>query len=210
MFQQTISTEQLDVLIKLSELIRKTDGFYLAGGTALALRLGHRKSYDFGFFTFSNFDTPYYENLIKLNFNGRVTSLSEDTVNGLIKDIGISFFKYPYKLIRSTESYQNIDLASLEDLASMKFSAVMRRNTKRDFYDLYELFKIFQLPELKNFMLEKYKKNGSSFYHLTRSLFYFDDAENDADPVSLNGTTWKIVKNYFLKNEKSISKAFLK
>lgn len=209
MFQQTISPEQHDVLIKLSEFIKTQDKFYLAGGTALALRLGHRRSYDFDFFTYNNFDTSYYDNVIKINFDGYVTSLSEDTVNGLIKDIGISFFKYPYKLIRATDSFQNIDLASLEDLASMKFSAVMKRNTKRDFYDLYELFKIFQLSELKNFILEKYKINGNSFYHLTRSLFYFEDADNEADPVSLNGTTWEMVKNFFLKNEKKISKAFL-
>lgn len=209
MFQQTISPEQHDVLIKLSEFIKTQDKFYLAGGTALALRLGHRKSYDFDFFTYNNFDSSYYDNLIKLKFKGNVSSLSEDTVNGLIKDIGISFFKYPYKLIRATDSFQNIDLASLEDLASMKFSAVMKRNTKRDFYDLYELFKIFQLSELKNFILEKYKINGNSFYHLTRSLFYFEDADNEADPVSLNGTTWEMVKNFFLKNEKKISKAFL-
>ncbi|MDQ3021813.1 MAG: nucleotidyl transferase AbiEii/AbiGii toxin family protein [Bacteroidota bacterium] len=209
MFYESISNEQLDVLKKLSEINEISDIFYLAGGTALALRLGHRKSVDFDFFSYKKFDSDFFSNLIKINFEGSVSSLSEDTVNGNIKGIGISFFKYPYQLIRSTEDFHNINLASLEDLACMKLSAIMKRGTKRDLFDIYEIFKIFQLVELKNLFLEKYKKNGNSLYHLTRSLFYFADAENDIDPISLNGTTWDNVKNYLLTNEKKVSKAFL-
>jgi predicted nucleotidyltransferase component of viral defense system len=207
-YETTISNEQLDVLKKLSEIKKVSDNLYLAGGTALSLRLGHRRSYDFDFFTYDKFDSDFFSNMIKLDFGGNVFSLSEDTVNGTINDIGVSFFRYPYELIRATDKFNNIDLASLSDLSTMKFSAIMKRGTKRDFYDIYELLKIFQLTELKTFLLEKYKKNGNSFYHLTRSLFYFEDAEKDIDPVSLNGTTWEKVKNYFLTNEKKISKAF--
>ncbi|MCB0726790.1 MAG: nucleotidyl transferase AbiEii/AbiGii toxin family protein [Ignavibacteria bacterium] len=205
----TISNEQLDVLKKLSQINKITDNFYLAGGTALSLRLGHRKSYDFDFFTFGNFDSESFSDLIKLDFDGSVSSLSDDTVNGNINDIGISFFKYPYKLIRQTDSFNNIKLASLEDLSAMKLSANMKRGTKRDFFDIYELMKIFQLSELKSFFLEKYQQNGNNFYHLSRSLFFFEDAENEADPVSLNGTDWETVKNYFLKNQSKIHKTFI-
>lgn len=147
----TISDEQLDVLKSLSEIKNLTDKFYLAGGTALALRLGHRKSFDLDFFTFNKFDSDFFANLIKLDFGGAVQSLSEDTVNGSINKMGISFFKYPYKLIRETDRFYKIELASLEDLTAMKLSAIMKRNTKRDFFDFYELFKIYQLPELRNF-----------------------------------------------------------
>jgi len=209
MFYETISNEQLNVLENFSKIKEVTDKFYLAGGTALALRLGHRKSYDFDFFTVEKFNSDFYSDMVKIKFGGVVSSLSEDTVNGIINDIGISFFKYPYRLIRNSDKFKNIEIASLEDLVAMKLSAIMKRGTKRDFFDIYELFKIFQLPELKNFLLEKYKKNGNSFYHLTRSLFYFEDAENDIDPISLNGTSWGIVKKYMLSNEKKISNAFL-
>lgn len=208
MFSESISDEQLDVLKKLSEINQVTGNFYLAWGTALALRLGHRRSYDFDFFSYDNFDSDFFSNMIKIDFRGRVSSLSEDTVNGDINGIGISFFKYPYQLIRPTDNFHNINLSSLEDLVTMKLSAIMKCGTKRDFYDIYEIFKIFQLTELKNFLLEKFKTNGNSFYHLTRCLFYFEDAENDIDPVSLNGTTWKKVKNYLLTNEIKISNSF--
>ena len=65
----TISNEQLDVLKKLSQINKITGNFYLAGGTALSLRLGHRKSYDFDFFTFGNFDSESFSDLIKLDFD---------------------------------------------------------------------------------------------------------------------------------------------
>lgn len=208
MFHETISDEQLDVLKDLSGIREVSGSFYLAGGTALALRLGHRRSYDFDFFTGNKFNSGLYSNMIIKDFGGSISSLSDDTVNGIINNINISFFLYPYKLIRGSEKYNNIDLASLEDLACMKCSAIMKRGTKRDFYDIYEILKKIQPLEIKNYMLEKYMRNGNSFYHLTRSLFYFEDAENDIDPVSLNGTTWEKVKAYLVANEKKITKAF--
>jgi len=208
MFHETISDEQLDVLKKLSEIREVSGTFYLAGGTALSLRLGHRRSYDFDFFSGNKFNSGLYSNMIIKDFGGSISSLSDDTVNGIIKNINVSFLLYPYKLIRDPEKYNNLDLASLEDLTCMKCSAIMKRGTKRDFFDIYEILKIIQPLEIKNYMLEKYKKNGNSFYHLTRSLFYFEDAENDIDPVSLNGTTWEKVKAYLTSNEKKITKAF--
>jgi len=208
MFHETIRDEQLDVLKKFSEIREVSGTFYLAGGTALALRLGHRRSYDFDFFSGNKFNSGLYSNMIIKDFGGSISSLSDDTVNGIIKNINVSFLLYPYKLIRDPEKYNNLDLASLEDLTCMKCSAIMKRGTKRDFFDIYEILKIIQPLEIKNYMLEKYKKNGNSFYHLTRSLFYFEDAENDIDPVSLNGTTWEKVKAYLTSNEKKITKAF--
>ena len=208
-YETSISNEQLDVLKRLSEIKKVSDKFYLAVGTALSLRLGHRKSYDFDFFTDDRFNSDFYSEMIKMDFKGSVSSLSEDTINGNINGIGISFFRYPYLLIRPPNNFHNIKLASLEDLASMKLSAIMKRSTKRDFFDIYQLMQLFQLSELKNFLLEKFKGNGNSFYHLTRSLFYFEEAEKDVDPISLNGTTWTMVKSFLLANENKITKVFL-
>lgn len=208
MFYETISPEQFDILNRLSEEKRLTDTFYLAGGTALSLELGHRLSYDFDFFSKDNFDSNYFSDLIINTFDGTVTSLSDDTVNGSINGVNISFFLYPYKTIRDFKKYRKINLASFEDLACMKSKAIMQRGTKRDLYDIYEILKIIPLIELKSFLLEKYKENGNSFYHLTKSLLYFEDAEKDIDPISLNGTTWEKVKSYLISNEKKILKAF--
>lgn len=139
---------------------------------------------------------------------GTVSSISDDTINGEINNISIAFFIYPYGLLRDFKKYLNINLASIEDLACMKCKAISQRNTKRYFYDIFEILKKIQPLELKNYLLEKFNVNGNSFYHLNRSLLYFEEAEKNSDPVSLNGTTWKEVKNYFIKNQSKLLKTF--
>ena len=208
MFLETLDTEQLNLLNRLSEIKEVTDSFYLAGGTALALQLGHRESYDLDFFNENKFDSERYERIIINDFGGTINSISEDSVNGQINNISISFFLYPYKLLREFKKYLNIKIASIEDLVCMKCKAISQRNTKRDFYDIYEILKKMQPLELKNYLLEKFNVNGNSFYHLNRSFLFFEEAEKNADPVSLNGTSWEEVKNYFIKNQTKFLKTF--
>lgn len=209
MFLNALRPQQLALLDELSEIKIITDNFYLAGGTALALKLGHRESNDFDFFCENAFNAKDYINIIERKYNGIVTSSTNDTVVGIIKDVSISFFLYPYKLLDNFENYKNVRLASLKDLACMKFKALSQRGLKRDFYDIYEILKIIQPIELKFLMLDKYKSNGSSFYHLARCLVYFNDAEEDKNPISLNGTKWETVKTYLIKNQTKILKAFI-
>lgn len=95
MFLETLDTEQLNLLNRLSEIKEVTDSFYLAGGTALALQLGHRESYDLDFFNENKFDSERYERIIINDFGGTINSISEDSVNGQINNISISFFCIP-------------------------------------------------------------------------------------------------------------------
>lgn len=208
MFLEAMDSEQLDLLNGFSKIKDVTDTFYLAGGTALALLLGHRKSYDLDFFSENKFNVQKFERIIVSDFGGLVNSISDDTINGEINNTNILFFLYPYKLLRDFKKYQNIKLASIEDLACMKCKAISQRNTKRYFFDIYEILKKMQPLELKNYLLEKFKVNGNSFYHLNKSLLYFDEAEKNADPISLNGTSWNEVKKYFIKNQYKFLKTF--
>lgn len=208
MFPEILSKKQSELLKKLSEIQSIKGTFYLAGGTALALQLGHRRSYDFDFFSYKKFNSLEYQNIILKDFSGKIFAKSEDTINGMIGKIKISFFLYPYKPIRKFKFYSNIKLASLEDLVSMKCSAISDRSEKRDYFDIYELFQIFQPLEIRNFLLEKYKVNGNNFYHLMKCLFNFDLVENTPEPESLNGTSWKMVKSYIIKNQSKILKSF--
>ncbi|MEP7145598.1 MAG: nucleotidyl transferase AbiEii/AbiGii toxin family protein [bacterium] len=208
MFLEVLHPEQLRLLNRLSEIKEISEAFYLAGGTALAMQLGHRESVDLDFFSEIKFNPQKYERIIIKDFGGTVSSISDDTINGEINNIFISFFFYPYKLLKDFQKYLNINLASIEDLACMKCKAISQRNTKRDFYDIFEILKKMQLLELKNYLLEKFNVNGTSFYHLNRSLLYFEEAEKNSDPISLNGTTWKEVKNYFIKNQFKLLKTF--
>ena len=91
MFEQTVSPKMLLLMQKLSYFNEVVDRFYLAGGTALALQYGHRKSVDLDFFTQVNFDV---EKLVKimLSLGGAVLTEEQETLHAIVDDIKTSFF----------------------------------------------------------------------------------------------------------------------
>lgn len=139
-----ISSKQAKLLKKLSFL--KKHGFYLAGGTALALQIGHRTSLDFDFYTKKNFDVQQLHRLLERKFQEVIVLQKEkNTLNVKVDGIAVSFFKYPYPLIFPLVKEQDFPaLASKEDIAAMKVIAISDRGTKRDFIDI-------ELTRLTNF-----------------------------------------------------------
>ncbi len=91
----------------------------------------------------------------------------------------------------------------------MKVIAITQRADKKDFYDLYEILKHFQPLELKDMFLKKYGGQRINCYHILKSFFYFQDAEDSPDPISLNGTTWDEVKTFFINNERKLTKGLM-
>ncbi|MBV6479991.1 MAG: hypothetical protein HGGPFJEG_02798 [Ignavibacteria bacterium] len=90
----------------------------------------------------------------------------------------------------------------------MKCTAISQSAEKKDFYNLYEILRRLQPLELRNLLVEKYDIEGYNPYYLAKTFFYFDEVENSPEPLSLNGTTWKIVKNYLIRNQPKILKTF--
>ena len=208
MFPETIDSEQSVLLEKLSGLFIPIKDFYLAGGTALALQIGHRKSYDLDFFIDRDFNENEIASYISNDLSGEIVSTGENTVYGLIDNVKISFISFKYKLIKDFIHYSNIKLASFEDIACMKCSAIAQRSEKKDFFDLYEILKRIQPMELRNMLTEKFQTNGFNPYYMAKTFFFFDEVEKSPEPISLNGTTWEKVKSYLISNEKKILKAF--
>ena len=208
MFPETIDSEQSVLLEKLSGLYIPIKEFYLAGGTALALQIGHRKSYDLDFFIDRDFNENEIASYISNDLSGEIVSTGENTVYGLIDNVKISFISFKYKLIKDFIHYSKIKLASFEDIACMKCSAIALRSEKKDFFDLYEILKRLQPMELRNMLTEKFQTNGFNPYYMAKTFFFFDEVEKSPEPISLNGTTWEKVKSFLISNEKKILKAF--
>jgi len=99
--------------------------------------------------------------------------------------------------------FPGIELAGVPDIAAMKVVAIAQRGTKKDFFDLYEILRGISIQEVKTWFLEKYGDRRVNCYHVVRSLVFFEEAEGEPDPVSLNGTTWEEVKSFFLSRERS-------
>lgn len=202
-----------EALLRLIEDIPSSDfvarDFYLAGGTALALMLGHRKSNDLDFFSRADFSLDSLSKVV-VDWGGQILSEAAGTVHSLVMDCKVSFFHYPYLLVEPPVAYRKLKVASLEDIACMKIIAVSQRNEKKDFYDLYEILKHRTPEDLYALLIRKYGSRRINGYHILKSLLYFEEAEAEPDPISLNGTKWETVKNYFMTHEPMLRKVFLK
>ena len=184
---------------------------YLAGGTACALWLGHRYSFDLDFFTNVEFETELTVKQLE-SFPGFTLQRTEKwTILGTFPEVKFSFFYYPYPLIRRTSSFLQINIASLPDLAAMKIAAICDRGTKRDFIDLYLIVRQgFSLSKVLSFYDSKYKKLSNNAYHIIRSLQYFRDADGEQEmPQMIEKISWDEVKKFFTAETRSLTKKIL-
>jgi predicted nucleotidyltransferase component of viral defense system len=176
--------------------------FYLAGGTCLALQIGHRQSIDFDFFIPADFETTSIIN--KLTEIGRYQRENEEknTINGILNEIRISFFGYRYEIIDEFKFYKKIRIAGLRDIAAMKLEAIAGRGSKKDFIDLFFLLQHFSLEEIFAFHAKKYGLGLSNQYHHLKSLVYFADAESEAMPIMIQPLKWMDVRNNIILHAK--------
>ena len=178
MFYDILDKNRLDILSKLSFLKGR---FYLAGGTGLALQLGHRDSIDFDFFTKENFNTfDLYKELLQIFGQENISKTLEEKntlyviLNGNIK---LSFFSYPYSLLEPLTKEEFLDIASMSDIGCMKLSAVVGRAVEKDYIDLYFILKQFSLAELLLKAKEKMPDLDQNL--ILKSLIYFEDVEKE-------------------------------
>lgn len=184
--------------------------FYLAGGTGLALQLGHRKSIDFYFFSIQSFNTNNHINMLQNCGEFKLLNEAKGTVTGIFNGIKISFFHYNYPLLWDLKRFRNIKVASPKEIGLMKFTAIAGRGTKKDFIDLYWIgTTICALTELFSCFDKKY---GSTYnlYHILKSLIYFEDADKDKNPKMLEPVDWIEIKEFFIKEEEKIFNKFYK
>ncbi|MFN4226525.1 MAG: nucleotidyl transferase AbiEii/AbiGii toxin family protein [Candidatus Ratteibacteria bacterium] len=170
--------------------------FYLAGGTAVYYYLSHRYSIDLDFFTEKNIDFRKFQP----NFlSQEIKLISENTIHAKVEGINLSFFHYPYPLLKPLQNLDLIKIASLEDILAMKISAIISRGSRKDFVDVYFIMKELKLSGDK--AIEFFKKKFGNYDELVikKSLTYFEDAEKEPEIPLLKKINWKEIKNFFVK-----------
>lgn len=179
----------------------KKYGFYMAGGTALALQISHRTSLDFDFYTEKRFDARKLREQFDKKFKKvQEIYIAEDALGLDVDGIKMSFFRYSYRLIRSYIQMGDICLASKEDIAAMKILAISQRGKRRDFIDIYFLIKEFGLREIIEFTKEKYPM--FNIYVGLQGLLYFKDADEDSEKQRfkmLQKADWREIKKYIIR-----------
>lgn len=186
------SAVPLNLLKVLTALQSKTTavGFALAGGTSLALRLGHRLSIDLDFFTTTHFEPATLAQQLGTGPES-ITGMAEGTLQLFIDGVKVEFLKHTYPKLAEDDLIQGIKLWSLPDVAAMKLNAVSNRGSKKDFYDLATLLDHLPLQTLIDHYQTKYRP--ASLMMVIRSLAWFDDANAEPDPISLRNDTWPAV-----------------
>lgn len=179
---------------------------YLAGGTALALQLGHRVSVDFDFFTSKDFTPKTISSELSRLGAFKEEQADKGTVLGIFNRVKFSLFIYKYPLICVASKYLSLEIAGIKDIAAMKIDAIATRGLKRDFVDMYFICKSgLRLAEILDFYNKKYGKLASNVIHIQKSLIYFNDAESGKMPKMLAPCKWEEVKSFFEREVRKIA-----
>ena len=197
--KEILNDKQIELLPLVGEFKRE---YYLVGGTAIALYLGHRRSIDFDLFKFASLNRK--KNLEKVQSSGfpfLVTWNVTDQMNLVINEVKVTFFQYPFQ-IKADNVFDNIiRLPELLDLAAMKAYALGRRSKWKDYVDLYFLLKEeFSFNEISQRAIEIYGDLFSDKLFRTQ-LSYFEDVDysEEVDYIIPNPPADNEIKQYLIE-----------
>ncbi|HHD56182.1 MAG TPA: hypothetical protein ENK89_00690 [Desulfobulbaceae bacterium] len=174
MFIDVLNEKQRAILPKLANALKETD-LYLAGGTALALQVGHRPSIDFDWFGNEIGDPEIlFYRLRAADLDFTISTNTFETVYVEIETVQVRFFGYNFPMLMPFCKWgeYGIQMASLDDIACMKLSAVTNRGSRKDFIDLHYLISHYRsLGEYLQLFQRKFQQQDIG--HVIRSLVFF-------------------------------------
>lgn len=175
-------------------------GFYLAGGTGLAMHIAHRESHDLDFFSAEPFSEDAFMGRLAVAGKFTLEKKEAGTVCGVFHDTLVSFLSYPYPLLEPCAQGFGVEVASIPDIACMKLDALASRGARRDFVDIYCIIKrgAFSLPHLLELFAQKYSAVNYNLMHIKKGLTYFTDAEREPMPMISDPVAWDVVKDFFI------------
>ncbi len=203
---EEVLTEETERIFRELGTLDELSSFYLAGGTGAALQLGHRRSQDLDLFT----ERPWqWEGVVRaLSSVGEtvVNRQEPDTFVGTVGGVRVSLFHYPYVLLEPpVPTPWQIPVADLLDIGCMKLVAIAQRGSRKDFIDLYYLGEAgYTIRELIAALPRKMPGVSHNVVHILRSLAYFDDAEQEPEPVMLVPYEWDDVRRYSLNEAQAL------
>jgi hypothetical protein len=179
-------------------------GFYLAGGTGLAVQIGHRVSVDFDLFCPRVIKRTLLPRLETLFADAApITPLvnNADELTALVDGIKVTFLSYPFPVVDPLEDCEGVPVLSIREIAATKAYTIGRRGEYKDYVDLY-----FVLSEgyalLGEIIDPAESKFGDAFNArlFLEQLVFLDDVEDTEVQILSTGVTRaEILK--FLEND---------
>ncbi len=205
--KETVAATTLELLVELQQK-EYLKGFYLVGGTALALKMGHRKSIDLDLFSNFNFEAGELLENLSADFPFELFFSSNNTLKGRIDQIQVDIIAHRYPLIATPSVVEQISMLSNEDIIAMKLNAISVSGQRvKDFIDIYYLLGHYSVEDMISFYKKKYASYNE--VNVLKSLLWFDDVDIEVWPVLIKNPKlkWSAVKiriekavNMYLKN----------
>lgn len=207
---ETVAGTTLELLKKL-EAEKRMSGFNLAGGTALALYLGHRVSVDLDLFTPKPFNVAGLAAFLHDNYGFRTDFTEKNTLKETIDGVKIDCISHQYGYLGKPNEEDGIRLYSMEDLVVMKLSAIVDNGSRlKDFVDIAFLSTRYSFYS----MLELYARKfpDTNIIRVIKSVTYFADIDFEEDIFMLTGEhDWKEVERRLIDmtgNQKKVFRSF--
>ncbi len=191
-----LNSRQIKILRSTGKML-SDGGFYLCGGTALAIYFGHRTSVDLDWFLPTALEDALVlaQSLRSAGLAFTTTQTGPGALHGTISGVRLSFQEFRYPLLRPLSLWNEMKcpLASLDDLACMKLSAIAQRGERKDFCDLYFLGTRHRpLQEMLQLYRRKFQVRDIS--PVLYGLSYFDEAQSERMPRMLSKVPWATMK----------------
>lgn len=159
------------------------DAFHLVGGTALALKIGHRQSIDIDLFTTADFDAESLAAHLQETYQAGIKRQKTNYISGRIGNVDFDLITHDYPAIQPIETINGIRMMSLADIAAMKINAIVLSGQRlKDFIDIYYLLKTFRYEKIERFYCQKYPNVHAEMART--SLLYHQDIDFNV-PVQL-------------------------
>jgi hypothetical protein len=182
-------------------------GFYLVGGTALALYNGYRRSVDIDLFSDFAFNTTQILENITQDFQFKLLFSAPNTLRGTINNINVDILAHRYKLVNEPVIEEGIGLLSEADIVAMKLNVISTSGQRiKDFIDIYFLLEKYDLKTMLGWYSQKYNQTNDLL--ILKSLIYFNDVEESEWPVMIKepDLKWKDIRRKIEKQVLSYSR----
>ena len=182
------------------------DPWILAGGTGLALHLGHRYSEDLGLFGTEPFDPSGLAETLSTLGRVRVQQISADTLHLELNGLRISFLRAQTPFLFAGTLYKGLTVADPQDIAVMKVIAIGGRGSRKDFVDLFFYLNSGRTLEgVFSLLSQRFQDVDFNTYHLLKSLVYFEDAEEEPMPQMIRSAEWGSVREFLIAEVRRLS-----
>lgn len=184
LYKETVKPGTLDLIQKLMK-DQQLNSFYLVGGTALSLRIGHRESIDIDLFNSSDFDGDTLAIHLRNEYEADVKHHKANYVSGSIGEVDFDFISHKYPSIKLLQTIDELRIMSNEDISAMKINAIVNSGQRiKDFIDIHYLLKEMSLDDILTYYCRKYPNVDHKT--ATSSLMYHKDIDFNVPVVLMD------------------------